>query len=70
MVENIEWLFFDVGSTLVDESRVYEYRMKQVADLANVTYEYVYDTAMEFYRQNKKGDLETMKLLKVEKPKW
>ncbi len=70
MVENIEWLFFDVGSTLVDESRVYEYRMKQVADLANVTYEYVYDTAMEFYRQNKKGDLETMKLLNVEKPKW
>lgn len=53
MVENIEWLFFDVGSTLVDESRVYEYRMKQVADLANVTYEYVYDTAMEFYRQKK-----------------
>lgn len=69
-MENIEWLFFDVGSTLVDESKVYEYRMKTVAQLAGVTYEYVYNTAMEFYKQNKKGDLETMKLLNIEKPKW
>lgn len=70
MMENIEWLFFDMGSTLVDESKVYEYRMRKVAQLAGVTYEYVYNTAMEFYKQNKKGDLETMKLLNVEKPKW
>ena len=69
-MENIEWLFFDVGSTLVDESMVYEYRMRTVAQLAGVAYEYVYNTAMEFYKQNKKGDLETMKLLNVEKPKW
>ena len=70
MMENIEWLFFDVGSTLVDESKVYEYRMRTVAQLAGGTYEYVYNTAMEFYKQNKKGDLETIKWLNVEKPKW
>ena len=70
MIENIEWLFFDVGSTLVDESLAYEKRMRSVAQSANVTYEYVYETAMEFYRQNKKGDLETFKLLNVEKPQW
>ena len=70
MMENTEWLFFDVGSTLVDESKVYECRMRMVAQLAGVTYEYVYNTAMEFYKQNKKGDLETIKLLNVEKPEW
>lgn len=70
MMKNIEWLFLDVGSTLVDESKVYEYRMRTVARHAGVTYEYVYNTAMEFYKQNKKGDLEIMKLLNVEKPKW
>ena len=70
MSENIKWLFFDVGSTLVDESGAYEKRMRSVAQAANVTYEYVYETSMEFYRQNKKGDLETIKLLKVEKPQW
>ena len=30
--EEIKWLFFDVGSTLVDESKVYEDRMKRIAD--------------------------------------
>lgn len=70
MMKNIEWLFFDVGSTLVDESKVYEYRMRTVARHVGVTYEYVYNTAMKFYKQNKKGDLEIMKLLNVEKPKW
>ncbi|MCD8326014.1 MAG: hypothetical protein LUC90_04830 [Lachnospiraceae bacterium] len=55
----IKWLFFDVGSTLVDESRVYEERMKKTAQIAKVPYEYVYETAIAFYRENKKGDLET-----------
>lgn len=70
MTENIKWLFFDIGSTLIDESLAYENRMRTVAKTANVTYEYVYDTAMEFYKQNKKGDLETIKLLNVKKPEW
>ncbi len=69
-MENIQWLFFDVGSTLVDESKVYEERMKTVAETANMSFEYVFQTALGFYKENKKGDLETMKLLKVEKPIW
>jgi len=46
MMEEVEWLFFDVGSTLVDESLAYENRMRSVAQMANVTYEYVYEKAM------------------------
>ena len=63
-------MFFDVGSTLVDEHLAYEHRMREMADLANTTYSSVYETAMTFYKQNKKGDLETAKLLGVELPKW
>lgn len=70
MMENLEWLFFDVGSTLVDEHAVYEHRMKEIADCASTTYEKVYETAIEFYKQNKKGDKETAKLFGVECPKW
>ncbi len=70
MFEGIEWLFFDVGSTLVDESKAYEERLKIVAETANVSYEYVYQISLDFYKENKKGDLETMRLLNVEKPKW
>lgn len=70
MFENIKWIFFDIGSTLVDESAAYEDRLKKTAESANVTYKYVYETALDFYKQNKKGDLETMKLLNVETPEW
>lgn len=70
MFENIEWLFFDVGSTIVDERAAYEHRMREIADLANMNYDKVYEMAMEFYKENKKGDLETAKLLGVELTKW
>ena len=70
MFENIEWVFFDVGSTIIDEHIAYEHRMKDIADLANTNYRSVYETAMEFYKQNKKGDLETAKLLGVDLTKW
>ena len=70
MFENIEWIFFDVGSTIVDEHFAYKHRMNEMADLANTTYSSVYETAMEFYKQNKKGDLETAKLLGIDLPKW
>ncbi|MDY4079806.1 MAG: hypothetical protein SOY42_13670 [Clostridium sp.] len=43
-METIKWLFFDVGSTLVDKSKVYEGRMRTIAKMANVSYEYVYQT--------------------------
>lgn len=70
MFENIKWLFFDVGSTIVDEHIAYEHRMREIAVLANMTYETIYKISLEFYKNNKKGDLETAKLLKVGLPDW
>lgn len=70
MFEEVKWLFFDVGSTLVDERQAYEHRMRDIADSANVKYENVYNSAIEFYKQNKKGDLETARALGVELTKW
>lgn len=70
MFENIKWLFFDVGSTIIDEHFAYEHRMKDIADLANTTYNNICEKAIEFYKQNKKGDLETAKLFGVELTKW
>lgn len=70
MFTNITWLFFDVGSTLIDEQIAYKHRIQDIGKSANTTYNKVYDTAMEFYKQNKKGDLETAKQLCVSLPKW
>ena len=70
MFKDIQWLFFDVGSTLVDEHIAFEHRFKDMADFANVEYEQVYDQAIELYKQNKKGDLELAKQLGVQPTKW
>ena len=56
--DEIKWLFFDVGSTLVDESKVYEDRMKKIAELSSLTPQQIYEHAISLYRRNKKGDLE------------
>ena len=54
---------FDVGSTLVDESKVYEDRMKRIADLSGLTYEQINKYAMSFYKENKKRRLRGSKAI-------
>ena len=34
---NINWIFFDIGSTLVDESECYEIRYKETTNNTDVT---------------------------------
>lgn len=70
MFKNIKWLFFDVGSTLVDERVAYEHRFRDIANLANIEYEKVYLDSINLYRQNEKGDLEVSKRLGVDLPCW
>lgn len=70
MIDKIEWLFFDVGSTLTDESAEYERRLALIASSANLPYRQVYDKTVELYKQHKKGDTEIAKILGVTKPEW
>ena len=65
-----QWLFFDVGSTLINEEKAYEHRMRDMAGAANKSYEEIYELAINFYKENKKGDLEVTKLLGLPKQKW
>ncbi|MCI8548924.1 MAG: hypothetical protein HFJ38_08625 [Bacilli bacterium] len=58
-------MFFDVGSTLVDERVPYEHRFRDVANLSNIEYEKVYLDAINLYKQNKKGELEIAKIKKL-----
>lgn len=70
MFHNIEWLFFDVGSTLVDEHLAYEHRFREIADCAGISFDQVKDQALSFYRNNQKGDLEAAKQLGVKLSAW
>ena len=69
-MDGIKWLFFDIGSTLVDETKVYDDIFHKIAVAANVSDEYVKTQAIGFYKQNKRGHKEIMCLLGVDYPEW
>lgn len=70
MFKDTRWLFFDVGSTIMNEQPGYENRIRKMAELAGVSYEEVYEMVLAYYRQNKKGDHEAARALGVELPRW
>ena len=70
MFETIEWIFFDVGSMIVDESMAYQHRIEDTIKGTDITYQMFYDTMIQYYKQNKKGDIETIKQYGLVKPKW
>ena len=49
-------IFFDVGSTLVDESKAYQHRIEYAIAGADITYQQFYNTMRNYYQQNQKGD--------------
>lgn len=56
----IEWLFFDIGSTLVDETKACLHRLHDLADAVNEPFETVYEKYLSYNRANKKGDREVI----------
>lgn len=69
-MNNVEWLFFDVGSTLINEEKAYLHRLHDVADAVNEPFEKIYDKVIRFYKENRKGDLEIMQLYGLPILKW
>lgn len=69
-MKGIQWLFFDVGSTLMNEEKAYLHRLQDVANAVSEPFDMIYDMAIDFYKKNKKGDLEVMNLYGLPKLKW
>lgn len=70
MFEGVEWLFFDMGNTLFDEQRAFEHRIREMAQIAGVEYEWLYGEAVALYGQHIKGDLALARRLGIELPRW
>ena len=69
-MQGVKWLFFDLGSTLLDESQVYEDIFRKIAISANVSKAIVNQKAVAFYKQNKRGDKEVARFFNVSFPEW
>lgn len=63
-------LFFDVGSTLVDETECYNHRIKDAIAGTDVTFEQFNEKRISFAKQNLKGDIEALKFFGLTKTPW
>ncbi|MGN1421139.1 MAG: HAD family hydrolase [Eubacterium sp.] len=70
LMNNIKWLFFDIGSTLVDETRCYEKRYEEISQACDISKTEFEKKVTEFAKQNKNACDEAIKYFGVKKPKW
>lgn len=69
-MENVKWIFFDIGSTLVDETECYKKRYAEIVKGTEISAEEFENKAIEYARENKKGDHEAAKFYGLSLPKW
>ena len=69
-MENIKWLFFDVGSTLVDETESYNHRIRDAISGTDISFEEFNEKRIYFAEQNLKGDYEAIKFFGLTKTPW
>ena len=67
---NIRWLFFDVGSTLIDETECYNHRIRDAIENTDITFEQFNEKRIFFAKQNQKGDIEALKFFGLPKTPW
>ncbi len=54
-MKNIEWIFFDIGSTLVDESVAFRKRVEKTVANTNISYDDFYIKMVEISKHNQNG---------------
>ena len=69
-MKKFEWIFFDIGSTLVDESKAYEHRIKDTIQNTDSTYNQFYNLMIDSAKQGKNGYIEAAKELNLQTTKW
>lgn len=54
-MKNIKWIYFDIGSTLVDESVAFRKRVEKTIANTNVSYDDFYNKMVEISKYNQNG---------------
>lgn len=67
---NANWIFFDIGSTLIDESECYKLRYREAVAGTAISPNDFEKKVVEFSMQNLKGDHEAVKYYGIKLPPW
>lgn len=66
----IEWIFFDLGSTLIDETEVYEKRFAETVSGSDVSVSAFHQTAVRFWTQGLDGYPQATSYYGLKKAPW
>ena len=67
---DIKWIFFDIGSTLVDETKAYDHRAKEMLQNTNITFDEFDNKRIEFAKLGYDGNSQAIKYFQLEKTPW
>lgn len=69
-MDNIKWLFFDIGSTLVDETECIKKRCEVIIDINNIDIQEFYDKVEECAKADNFAVRAAAEYYGVEIPRW
>ena len=67
---DIQWLFFDIGSTLVDESKAYEHRIRNTIKNSDISYEQFCNAMIDFAKQGLNAYNESVHFFELNRTPW
>ena len=67
---NIKWIFFDVGSTLVDETEAYNHRAREMISGTGITFKEFDDIRIALAKQGLDGNSAAIKYFGLTKTPW
>lgn len=67
---DIQWLFFDIGSTLVDESKAYEHRIRDTIKNSDISYKRFCNAMFNFAKQGLNAYNEVVHLFELNRTPW
>ena len=65
-----KWIFFDVGSTLVDETEAYNHRVREMIMNTNIAFSVFDNKRIELAKQGFDGNSEAIKYFGLKKTPW
>ena len=66
----VKWIFFDVGSTLVDETEAYDHRVREMIAGTSITFKEFDDVRIALARQGLDGNSAAIKHFGLTKTPW
>lgn len=67
---NIKWVFFDVGSTLLDETKAHDNRAREMIENTHITFSDFNSKRIELAKQGFDGNSEAIKYFGLKKTPW